>query len=72
MPDFDPATMKTSAKGCLPAEIVTGPGTAVEAMANGRAAAKAVDAYLEGKPDVCSMVEQEEPFPELIPVDLLM
>ncbi len=66
--DFDAATMKTSAEGIFACgEIVAGPGTAVEAMANGRSAAKAVAAYLEGKTDVCSMVEQEEPLPELEP-----
>ena len=49
--DFDPATMKTSAEGVFACgEIVTGPGTAVKAMANGRLAAMAVAAYLEEKP----------------------
>jgi len=44
-------TSRTSAEDVFACgEIVTGPGAAVEAVANGRRAARAVDQYLSGKP----------------------
>ena len=48
---FDPQKMTTSRKGVFGCgEVVTGPGTAVQAMGNGRTAAEAIASYLEGKP----------------------
>ncbi len=48
---FDQRTMATSRKGVFGCgEMVTGPGTAVQSMANGRLAAQAVARYLEGLP----------------------
>lgn len=63
---FDPATMKTPVEGVFACgEIVNGPSTAVKAMANGRVAAMAISYYLEGKPFISSMIEEEQPLPEL-------
>jgi len=46
---YDPDTMATSRPGVFACgEMVTGPGTAVQAMANGRRAALAIARYLEG------------------------
>ncbi|MDY6827424.1 MAG: FAD-dependent oxidoreductase [Bacillota bacterium] len=47
---YDSQKMTTSRKGVFSCgEVVTGPGTAVQAMGDGRAAAEAVASYLEGK-----------------------
>ncbi len=46
---FDNKKMTTSRKGVFSCgEMVTGPGSAVQAMANGRLAAKAASSYLQG------------------------
>ncbi len=64
--DFDPSTMKIPLEGVFACgEIVTGPTTAVKAMADGKIAAMAIENYLEGKPFLSTMVEEEEPLPEL-------
>ncbi len=48
--DFNPATHETRTPGVFACgEVVTGPGSAVEACANGQRAAKALDMYLSGK-----------------------
>ena len=48
---YDPATQETSVKGVFAAgEIVTAPGSVVEACASGQRAAKAVDLYLNDRP----------------------
>ncbi|MDO9535114.1 MAG: FAD-dependent oxidoreductase [Bacillota bacterium] len=63
---FDPTTMKTPLDGVFACgEIVAGPSTAVKAMANARIAAMAIFNYLEGKPFLSSMVENEQALPEL-------
>ena len=47
---FDPGTMRTSRPGVFACgEMVTGPGTAVQSMQNGRVAALAILAHLDGK-----------------------
>lgn len=47
----DPATQQTSVESVFACgEIVTPPGSAVEACASGQRAAKAVDAFLSGRP----------------------
>jgi len=47
---FNNRTMTTSREGVFACgEVVTGPGTAVQSMANGRLAAQAILSYLEGK-----------------------
>jgi len=59
---FDNRTMSTSRPGVFGCgEVVTGPGTAVQSMANGRVAAKAIACYLEGIPfDSASLEEVPE------------
>jgi len=48
---FDPATHRTNVPNVFACgEIVTPPGSVVEACAHGRRAAKAVDLYLSGRP----------------------
>jgi formate dehydrogenase (NADP+) beta subunit len=48
---FDDQRMTTSRKGVFSCgEMVTGPGSAVQAMGNGRVAAKAIAGYLQGVP----------------------
>jgi formate dehydrogenase beta subunit len=48
--EYNPATHQTNAPDVFACgEIVTGPGSAVEACANGRRAAKAIDMYLSGR-----------------------
>ena len=79
-PAFDPVTGRVSPEGVfLCGEIATGPGTAVEAMADGRQTAGTVFAYLKGflyktsvaesGPSQTSVREPEtgckEPLPEL-------
>ena len=47
---FDPDTLATSEEGVFACgEVISGPGTAVQAMASGRQAALAVDCYLRGE-----------------------
>jgi NADPH-dependent glutamate synthase beta subunit-like oxidoreductase/coenzyme F420-reducing hydrogenase delta subunit/NAD-dependent dihydropyrimidine dehydrogenase PreA subunit len=59
---FDPNKMTTSQEGVFACgEVVTGPGTAVQAMANGRLAAQAILSYLEGK--AFDRASLEEPVP---------
>ena len=66
--NYDPATMKTEVEGVFGCgEIIAGPSTAVQAMANGRVAATAILHYLVGKHFLAEMVEEEEPLPELAP-----
>jgi len=63
---FDPGTMKTPVEGVFACgEIVTGPVTAVKAMAHGKVAAISIAAYLEGKSFAGSLVDSEDPLPEL-------
>ena len=59
---FDNKKMTTSRKGVFSCgEMVTGPGSAVQAMANGRLAAQAVGGYLQGVPfDSASLEEIAE------------
>ena len=56
---FNNQKMTTSRPGVFSCgEVVTGPGSAVEAMANGRLAAQAVSAHLQGAPfDSASLAE---------------
>ncbi len=56
---FDNKKMTTSRSGVFSCgEVVTGPGSAVQAMANGRLAAQAVSSYLQGEPfDAASLQE---------------
>ncbi len=62
---FDPDSMSTTDKGVFACgEMVTGPGTAVQSMANGRKAAVAVDGYL--KQEAVSMPEEPEALPQLV------
>lgn len=63
---FDPTTLTTSVEGVFACgEVVSGPGTAVQAMASGRVAARSIARYLQGE----TMVEAEEPpkLPQLAP-----
>jgi NADH-quinone oxidoreductase subunit F len=47
----DPATMATTRPGVFAGgDVVTGPSSVVEAIAAGKAAAEAIDSYLEGRP----------------------
>jgi heterodisulfide reductase subunit A-like polyferredoxin/coenzyme F420-reducing hydrogenase delta subunit len=58
--NFNPATMQTNLPEVFACgEVVTGPGSAVEACASGQRVAKAMDAYLSGKP-----IEIDETIPE--------
>ena len=61
---FDPETMSTSAEGVFACgEVVTGPGAAIEAVASGHRAARAVMRYIEtGK---LMPVQEDEP-PETV------
>ncbi|MCX7913317.1 MAG: FAD-dependent oxidoreductase [Thermodesulfovibrionales bacterium] len=48
--EWDPDTQMTNVKGVfVSGEVVTGPGSAVAAVANGHRAALAIDLYLQGK-----------------------
>lgn len=48
---FNPRAMTTSQEGVFACgEVVTGPGTAVQSMANARLAAQAIVKYIEGQP----------------------
>ncbi len=56
---FDNQKMTTSRKGVFSCgEMVTGPGSAVQAMANGRLAAQAVSGYLQGVPFDSASLEE--------------
>ncbi len=58
--DYRPATHETNANGVFACgEVVTGPGSAVEACANGQRAAKAIDQHLSGRP-----IEIDDRIPE--------
>ncbi len=58
---FNPNKMATSREGVFSCgEMITGPGSAVEAMGNGRMAARAVAAYLKGETFDSARVEYEE------------
>lgn len=58
---FNPNKMTTSREGVFSCgEMITGPGSAVEAMGNGRLAAQAVAAYLKGEIFDSARVEYEE------------
>ena len=47
----DPATMATTRPGVFAGgDVVTGPSSVVDAIAAGKAAAEAIDSYLEGRP----------------------
>jgi NADH-quinone oxidoreductase subunit F len=47
----DPATMATTRPGVFAGgDVVTGPSSVIDAIAAGKAAAEAVDSYLEGRP----------------------
>jgi len=64
---FDNRTMATSRPGVFACgEMVTGPGTAVQSMANGRVAAKAIANYLQGIPFDSAGLEE---VPELEKLD---
>ena len=64
---FDNRTMTTSRKGVFACgEMVTGPGTAVQSMANGRIAAKSIASYLQGVPFDSAQLEE---VPELEKLD---
>jgi len=69
---FDPQTMATSERGVFACgEIVTGPGSAIEAIANGHRAARAALAYLQTG-QVRPLAEQEELEPvEELPQDVI-
>ncbi len=48
---FDKQSMMTKGEGVFTCgEVLTGPGSAIEAVASGHKAAKAIDAYLRGEP----------------------
>jgi NADPH-dependent glutamate synthase beta subunit-like oxidoreductase/coenzyme F420-reducing hydrogenase delta subunit len=60
--DYNPATCQTSAPSVFACgEIVTPPGSVVEACASGQRAAKAMDLYLSGKP-----IELDDSLPPFI------
>ncbi len=64
---FDYRTMSTSRPGVFGCgEMVTGPGTAVQSMGNGRVAAKAIACYLKGVPFDSAALEE---VPELEKLD---
>ncbi len=64
---FNPKAMTTSRKGVFGCgEMTMGPGTAVQAMANGRLAAQAIQSYLEGAPFDSATLEE---VPELEKLD---
>ncbi|MCK4375293.1 MAG: FAD-dependent oxidoreductase, partial [Candidatus Brocadiae bacterium] len=68
---FDPATMATSQKGVYSCgEVVTGPGSAIEAVASGHRAAQAVLGYLETG-QVRPVAEQEVEEVEELPEDVI-
>ena len=68
---FAPETMATSAEGIFACgEVVTGPGAAIEAVANGQRAAKAVMSYLQtGEVSI----QEEDQLPEVgeLPEELI-
>jgi len=64
---FNHRTMQTSRPGVFGCgEMVTGPGTAVQSMGNGRVAAKAIASYLQGIPFDSEALEET---PELEKLD---
>lgn len=65
---YNESTMTTSRKGVFGCgEVTMGPGTAVQAMGNGRDAAQAVAAYLNGKPFDVAQLEKVPEVEELDP-----
>lgn len=65
---FDPKTMTTSAEGVFASgEVVFGPGTAVQAMASGRRAARFMTRYLQGEPLDVPLPEDPPATPKLLP-----
>ncbi len=64
---YNNRTMMTSRRGVFGCgEMFTGPGTAVQSMANGRLAAQAISCYIEGVPFDSASVEE---VPELEKLD---
>ena len=65
---FDRRTMTTSRPGVFACgEMVTGPGTAVESMKNGRVAAQAILAHLRGEPFDSNLLEEPTALEKLEP-----
>ena len=65
---FDHRTMATSRPGVFACgEMVTGPGTAVESMKNGRVAAQAIMAHLRGEPFDSTLLEEPTALEKLAP-----
>jgi NADPH-dependent glutamate synthase beta subunit-like oxidoreductase/coenzyme F420-reducing hydrogenase delta subunit len=65
---FDHRTMSTSRPGVFACgEMVTGPGTAVQSMQNGRVAAQAILAYLRGEAFDREALEEPTPLEKLNP-----
>lgn len=63
---FDRRTMSTSRPGVFACgEMVTGPGTAVESMKNGRVAAQAILAHLRDEPFDSALLEEPAPLEKL-------
>lgn len=58
----DPDTMQTSIKGIFAGgDVVLGPASVIEAVAQGRRAAEAIDRYLGGSGDISEKLAPDEP-----------
>ncbi|HEX9021109.1 MAG TPA: FAD-dependent oxidoreductase [Nitrospirota bacterium] len=70
--EWNPATQMSSAKGVFfSGEVVTGPGSAIAAVANGHRAALAIHLYCQGEPIEGRIPSQEKEKISQMPADLV-
>lgn len=71
LPIWDRDTQMSSAEGIFfSGEVVTGPGSAIEAVANGHRAAKAIHLYLRGEDIKSALVREEKEKIDKLPEDV--
>ncbi len=70
--EWNPATQMSSAKGVfVSGEVVTGPGSAIAAVANGHRAALAIHLYLQGETIEGTLPEQEREKIAQLPAEVI-
>ena len=69
---WDSTTQMTSAKGVFASgEVISGPGSAIEAVANGHRVAKAIHLYLQGEDIQAALVTEEQEKIAALPEDVI-
>jgi coenzyme F420-reducing hydrogenase delta subunit/Pyruvate/2-oxoacid:ferredoxin oxidoreductase delta subunit len=69
---WDKDTHMTSAKGVFASgEVITGPGSAINAVANGHRAAKAIHLYLQGEDIKVALISEEKEKISELPEDVI-